>query len=457
MSGPLPHPDHGPGTARLGVIVPVAILSFFYMNVLEYALPLYFEARTSSDVQSGGSFPLDVWAEVIKYKFTAWLVGPVVAGLLCRRYGERLVWGASLAAKMPVPLILAMHPHPNLIAVLAIWQGFTGALLWIAGASMFQMVAPNRKGFSNACMMTSIGVGSLLAPFAGRGFIYRSELSSLISEGNWSEFGARLLNLSSMTSTPQLKDFEILFLCLTGTTLICGLAIGLWAQRPGRFDRDNPPGWGRTLLDLKTLSRMPSFWALVVTLCVIGGPVFQSSNQFLPYRAKSLGLIEAGGEDHGWVWLHLLKVIVWIPGGAAVSLVAGRRAPGIAGAAMLGAFSLAALSIGASQTVWQLFCCVAAYEFTRQFMRWSHAGYISEHMPRDLRPSAIGFSISFAGVGSTIYLWVAPWIWDPKATDFNSAGPFWAAGTVGLVGALGLWLYDRFRPIREEHVQNAAD
>jgi len=55
------------------------------------------------------------------------------AGLLARRYGERLIWGGALLGKVAVPLVLAIVPHPNVIKALALWQGFTGALMWIAG------------------------------------------------------------------------------------------------------------------------------------------------------------------------------------------------------------------------------------------------------------------------------------------------------------------------------------
>jgi len=447
MSHPFPQHELNPGTARLGVIVPVAMLSFLYLSVLEYSLPLYFEARSEIASSSGDHFPLNVWAELVKYKITAWLIGPLAAGLLSRRYGERFVWGAALAGKVVIPLTLMMHPGANIIAPLAVWQGFTGALMWTAGASMFQMVAPERKGFANAWMMVSIALGSLFAPFAARGFIHRQELLGLIEQSNWPEFWARFFNLTGMTSAPQLKDFQTLFFFLLWTTLFCGVMILLWSQRPGRFERAEPAGWQQTVSDLATLIKTPSYWALVIALCIVGGPVFQASNQFLPYRAKQLGLIGVGGADQGWIWLQLLKVFMWIPGGIAVGWLAGRGASGIAAVIMLGTFSLASLSIGFTQVAWQLFACVAVYEFVRQFMRWSHTGYLAENVPPALRATAIGFAITCAGVGSTLFTWISPWIWDPNLADFNSAGPFWTAGILGTTTALGLFAYHWFRPI----------
>ena len=436
-----------PGTARLAVVVPVALISFFYMNVLEYALPLYFGARAEAAAEIGGTFPQDVWSEVVKYKVTAWIVGPILAGLYAKRYGERMVWCAALLGKVPIPLALAFHPHQDFIDVLALWQGFTGALMWIAGVSLIQMVAPGRKGFSNACMMVSMGVGSVMGPIGGRILLYRSELLALLPS-DWKECGARLVNLSPLETRPALEDFEALFFLLTATTLVCGVLIGVWGQRPGRYLRDDPPGWRQTTRDLRELSRSAKFWALVIPLCLIGGPIFQASNQFLPYKAESLGL-KTGAHDTGWVWLSLLKTVMWIPGGAAVGLLAGRRAPGIAAVVMLGAFAIGAAGIGESRVAWQLFASVAVFEFVRQFMRWSHAGYMSEHMRPSLRATAIGFAITFSGLGSAIYAWVVPRIWDPSQADFTVEGPFRAALVLGLVGALGLWIFDRVSPIRD--------
>ena len=163
----------------------------------------------------------------------------------------------------------------------------------------------------------------------------------------------------------------------------------------------------RAFQDVGQLLRNSTFWALVIPLALLGGPVFQASNQFLPYRAEDLGL-KQGSEDLGWIWLKLLQTIMWIPGGVAVGMLAGRRAPGLAAVAMLGAFSLAAAGIGFSAVAWQIFVSVAFFEFARQFMRWSHAGYMSEHMPDSLRATAIDCTITFSGLGSTIYSWVAP-------------------------------------------------
>ena len=269
---------------------------------------------------------------------TPWIVGPILAGLLARRYGERIVWSGALLGKMIVPLLLVIHPEPNAIKLVALWQGFTGALMWIAGISLIQMVAPEKKELSNGLMMASIGVGSFLGPLGGRALIYRQELSAFVSSGSWGEMWSRLLSFTPMTMTPDVSDFHLIFWILTTTTLVCGVLIGLRGQHPGRFEQDVPARWSRTLHDIGRLARTPKFWAIVIALCLLGGPVFQSSNQFLPYRAEDLGL-KTGTRDDGWIWLQLLKTLMWIPGGLAVGRLAGRRAPGLAAVIMLFSFS----------------------------------------------------------------------------------------------------------------------
>jgi len=55
-------PEQLAGTARLGVVIPVALISFFYANLLDYALPLYLGAREAAAEAAGGSFPRGMYA-----------------------------------------------------------------------------------------------------------------------------------------------------------------------------------------------------------------------------------------------------------------------------------------------------------------------------------------------------------------------------------------------------------
>ena len=443
-------PDQLSGTARLQVVIPVALISFFYANLLDYALPLYLGAREAAAEAAGGSFPRGMYATAAIWRVTPWIVGPILAGLFSRLFGERIVWSLALLGKLAVPLTLLMHPHPQTISLMAIWQGFTGALMWIAGLSLVQMVPTHRKGYANGLLMTSMGVGSLLGPMCGRVLLYRFEVGDLVSGGQAGEALRRLANLSPLKTTPTLTDFELLFWILAGTTTGCAVLIGLWGQRPGRFHRDTPPTLSQTLTDLKTLATMPRFWALVIPLCLFGGAVFGTSNYYLPYRAEELGLKD-GSADNGWIWLTLLKTLMWIPGGLAVGMLAGRRAPGIAAVLMIGTFSAAATCIGVSHAVWQLFASVAVFEFARQFMRWSHGGYLTEHIGDRLRPTAIGFAITFSGLGETVYGWVSKATWNADLEGFQSWKPVLLASIAGLIATAGLFLYDRLRPIRSEH------
>ncbi|MSR58131.1 MAG: MFS transporter [Planctomycetaceae bacterium] len=434
-----------PGAARLPVVIPVAIISFFYSAVLDYALPLYFSAQSAAASAGGMTYPDDLWSQLSKYQVMPWIIGPLVAGLCARRYGERIVWSIALTGQVLVPLALLLEPSPQVVPLLALWQGITGALMWIAGVSLIQMVPLAKKGLANGLMMAALGLGSVFGPMTGRLLLYRGELWESGHAGEWGTFFSRLLNFSQFVSTPEVPDFQVIFLMLSASTLFCGILVGGWGQHSGRFEHDPVPGWGEALNDLGRLVRISRFWALVITLCLLGGPVFQASNQFLPYRAEHLGL-KSGSQDSGWIWLTLLKTLMWLPGGAAVGFLAGRRAPGVAAVLMVGTFSLMALGIGFSQTAWQLFASVAVFEFVRQFMRWSHAGYLSEHMPPGLRSTAIGCSITFSGLGSTIFGWLAAAIWDPTV---DSRSPFFTAASLGGLAAVGLFVFDRFRPIRE--------
>lgn len=437
-----------PGSARLIVVVPVVLVSFLYTGMLDYALPLFFGVLGEAANASGTSYPADIFSQVIKYQVTPWIVGPFLAGLLARRYGERAVWSSAQIGMVLVPAALALCPPPAVVKLIALWSGITGALMWIGGVSLVQMVPQHRKGLSNGWMMASLGVGSLMGPVCGRAMLYREELGGFLLRHDPIGFLAGLFSFTRLETRLVVDDFMIVFWCLAATTFVSGLLVGIWGQRPGRFEHDMPADWSKTLADIGQLAREPRFWALVLTLCVLGGPVFQASNQFLPYRAEDLGL-KSGGQDYGWIWLTLLKTLMWVFGGAAVGFLAGRRAPGIAAVLMLATFALAAMGIGMSTLAWQLFVCVALFEFVRQFMRWSHGGYLSEHMPNHLRSTAIGCSISLSGLGSTIYGWAAGYLWNPDVVGFHSSRPFLAAAVLGIVGCLGLWLFDRIRPIRE--------
>ncbi len=429
------------GTARLPVVVLVSMLNMFFAGILDYSLPLYFKAL---------GYPESGWAQLVAWQTAPWFFAPILAGLLSRQFGERRVWGAAMLGQAVVPAFLATVPDVEMLAPVAFWYGFTGALMWIGGISLAQVVPAHKKGLANGLMMMSLGVGNLLGPLLGRAILWHEQVRALADAGEWPDIGRFLINLIKPTSDPSLAGFEVIFWGLAGTTVLGAAVMWTLGQRPGRWQGEKADQtWAETADDLKRVLSNPRFWGLVIPLCLLGGAIFQASNQFLPYRAKNLELI-AGSQDRGWVLLKLLQVFMWIPGGLAVGLLAGRRAPGLAGVLMLAGFGLSAAGIAWASTSAGLFVAVAAFEFVRQFMRWSHAGYLSEHMPADLRATAIGLAITFSGTSAAIFGFLSNAVWNPDAAGFDSRDPFWLAAGLGVTGALGLFVFDRFVPIRQE-------
>src|SRR5262249_4079190 len=347
-----------------------------------------------------------------------------------------------------VPALFAAIPKPWIVAPAAFWYGSMNALVWIGGISLTQVVPANKKGLANGLVMMSLGLGSFMGPLAGRAILWHDQVCALVREGAWQDVGLFLIDVIKPKSKPSLAGFHFILWGLAGVTALGALMMWTWGQRPGRWRGEKAQQtWAETADDLKRLLANPRFWALVLSLCLLGGCLFQASNQFLPYRARDLGLI-AGSEDRGWILLQLLKLLMWIPGGLAVGLLAGRGAPGLAGVLVLSGFALSAAGIAWASTAAGLFAAVAAFEFVRQFMRWSHAGYLSEHMPEDLRATAIGLAISVAGVSSALFGFLTNATLNPKAALYSRI-PFCVVAGLGLTVALGLLVFDRFVPIRQ--------
>jgi MFS family permease len=435
--------DPEAGSARLPVVVFVSLINMFFAAVLEYSLPLYFNALES--------FPDGTWARLAAWLVAPWAFVPFLAGLLARRFGERRVWGAAMLGQAVVPALFAAIPEPWIVAPAAFWYGSMNALIWIGGISLTQIVPANKKGLANGLVMMSLGLGSFLGPLVGRAILWHDQVAALVHEGAWIDVGRFLIDIIKPESNPSRAGFQIILWGVAAACALGAVVMWTWGQRPGRWQGEKAQQtWAETADDLRRLLTNPRFWALVLSLCLFGGSIFQASNQFLPSRAEDLGLIvKKTGEDRGWILLQELRVFIWVPGGLAVGLLAGRRAPGLAGVLMVGCFALAAVGIGLASTATSLFFAVAAFEFVRQFMRWSHAGYLSEHMPQDLRATAIGLAISVAGWAGTLFAFLTNGILNPKSADFNSRIPFWLAAGLGLTGALGLLVFDRFVPIRQ--------
>ena len=429
------------GTARLSVLIIVTIISFIYSAVLEYGLPLYFNAL--------GDYPKMMWTSQVVRQVATWASVPILDGMLAKRFGECRVWATALVGQAIVPLALVIVPRPWMVAPVAVWSGVTGAAAWLSGISLVQVVPPQRKGYANGLMMMSLGVGSLVGPLVARGVLWSRQVSLLIRRGDWPAVGAFLVNLTKPEADPPMVSFRIIFIGIGALSLLAAAAVWLYGQRAGQMageliESRRIPG----ITDIRRLLTNPRFWGLALSLSLFGGPVFQATNQFLRYRAEDLGLI-SGPLDQGWIILQLVRPLMWVPGGLAVGLLAGRRAPGFVAATILGCYALAGAGIGLAQAPLAFVrggggirgSCVNA-------PRWSQTGYMSEHMPADLRSTAIGCAITFSSLGGGTFGFIANSFMTADAVGFESARPFWVASRIGLAGALGLLIFDRFVPIR---------
>ena len=75
-------------------------------------------------------------------------------------------------------------------------------------------------------------------------------------------FLAGLFSFTRLETRLVVDDFMIVFWCLACTMFLSGLMVGIWGQRPGRFEHDMPADWSKTLADIGQLAREPRFWAL---------------------------------------------------------------------------------------------------------------------------------------------------------------------------------------------------
>src|SRR5581483_2998954 len=289
-----PQPESLSGTARLPVVVAVAVAAFLAQSLLHYSLPLYFHAKGMAG---------DAWETWSYYEIVAWLFGPPLAGLLAGRLGERTAWAVGMFGYAAVGGLAVVLPSTGAFAEPALgaaglFYGLASALIWVGGISLAQNVPPERKGLSNALIMTSLGAGSIAGPLAGRWLV------SLSGGGNLPA-GAHF--------HPAL--FVYAGLSLAGAILMFGL--GQYPAADGdrkskSRGKESSSTWRQALL----LLRDPKYLALVVSLSLLGGPVFQATNVYRPYRARdaSIGLI-VGAQDRGWGALEITNYVMQLVGG----------------------------------------------------------------------------------------------------------------------------------------------
>ena len=184
-------------------------MAFFYFGFLDYFLPLYFGALEERARAAGGHFPADMWSKYQCYLVTVWIVCPLLAGLISRRYGERRVWSFAQLALLPVTLLLLYCPTPLVVLIVALWIGTTSVLVWVGGISLVQVVRPEKKGLANGVMLVGLATGSLLAPICGRAMLYWRELGAYLRQGDWSGFWLSALSFRSPTITPGVDDCQL--------------------------------------------------------------------------------------------------------------------------------------------------------------------------------------------------------------------------------------------------------
>src|SRR5690606_3542784 len=116
--------------------------------------------------------------------------------------------------------------------------GLSGALMWVGGVSLVQIVPPDRKGLANGLMMMSMGVGSTIGPLIGRAVLWREHVAELLSSGSVSEVGAFLINLSPPPGDAPLGNFRLMLGGLSLLAILGAVVMGLFGQSPGRAPGD---------------------------------------------------------------------------------------------------------------------------------------------------------------------------------------------------------------------------
>ena len=404
-----PSPESLAGTPRIAVVLGVSLSNYVSHALIRYSTPLYFNAL---------GYPEDTYANFVFYWLTAFIAGSSFSGLLASRYGERRVWSGSLLLFTGLGLLLIHIPGHWMIPFSGLLYGLSAAGQWVGVMAFVQTVTPSKRGRANSFLMIALGAGSFIGAPLGRLLI------------GWSSDGA-----------PAPGDFALLFWSLVLICVLGAISVSTASRHPGPAPHQVSESSWRTNL---ALLKMPRYLAIVIPLSLMGGPVFQTVNIYLPYRAGApeIGLM-AGAVDQGWAALLTAGYGFQFLGGLAILLIAGRKAGAGIAAGVLATFAVCSLGIGFSPNSCALFIFVALFEFVRQLMRWSQTGYVSEHMPLHLRGPAIGFSTTLSGLSSTLFAYVLKGVFPPGAPSFSSSLPFFIGGSIGVLGALLLLISNK--------------
>ena len=404
-----PLPTSLAGTPRIAVVFGVSLFNYVSHALIRYSTPLYFNAL---------EYPEETYESFVFYWLAAFIAGSSFSGLLSSRFGERRVWSGSLLLFASLGLLLIHIPGHWMIPFSGLLYGVSAAGQWVGAMALVQTVNPSKRGRANSLLMIALGAGSFIGAPVGK----------LLLE--WSSDG-----------NPAPGDFAPLFwahvlICVVGAILIATVS-----RHPGPVRRQASEDSWRTNL---SLLKMPRYLAMVIPLSLMGGPVFQTVNIYLRYRASDpeIGLM-SGAVDQGWSTLLTAGYGFQFLGGLAILLIAGRKASAGLAAGVLLIYATCSLGIGLSPNAYVIFVFASLFEFFRQLMRWSQTGYISEHMPIHLRGRAIGFSTTLSGLSSTLFAYVMRNVQSPGAPDFSSSFPFFIGGSIGVLGALLLLISDK--------------
>ena len=397
------------GTPRLAIVFGVALFNYVSHALIRYSTPLYFNAL---------EYPEDTYETFVFYWLTAFIAGSTLSGLLASRFGERRVWAGALLLFASLGVLLIHIPGIWMIPFSGLLYGISAAGQWVGAMALVQTATPSKRGRANSLLMIALGAGSLMG----------------------APLGQLLVSLSS-EADPKPSDFALLFwthvlICIAGAVVVATAS-----RHPGPVQHQSSAEDWRTNL---ALLKMPRYLAMVIPLSLMGGPVFQTVNIYLRYRASdpAIGLM-AGAVDQGWSTLLTAGYAFQFLGGLAILMIAGRKASAGVAAGVLFIYASCSLGIGLSPNAYVIFVFASVFEFFRQLMRWAQTGYISEHMPIHLRGPAIGFSTTLSGLSSTFFAFVMRKVQSPGTPSFSSSFPFFIGGGIGVLGALLLLISDR--------------
>jgi len=174
-------------------------------------------------------------------------------------------------------------------------------------------------------------------------------------------------------------------------------------------------------------TRLKAFLA-VVLLFTLGN----SSNQFLLLRAKNLGFT-----PESVLLLYMAYNIIYAlfsyPAGRLSDRI-GRKSLLVAGYIFYGLVYFGFALVREASYLWLLF---AAYGLYIALTEGVQKALMADLAPVELRATLIGLHATFVGIGLFPASFLAGILWDA----FGAPAPFYFGGAMGLLAALGLWLF----------------